>query len=81
VDTAETYRRRASAFAALIDGTPAERWSSPSPCAGWTARDVVAHVVDYSAQVLGEKAGVPAPRFSDFADPAAAFGATRSVLR
>lgn len=80
MEAAETYRRRASAFAALIEGTPAERWSSPSPCAGWTARDVVAHVVDYSAQVLGEKAGVPAPRSSDFADPASTFRATRSVL-
>ena len=80
MEAAETYRRRALAFAALIAGTPAERWSSPSPCAGWTARDVVAHVVDYSAHVLAERAGVPAPAFSDFADPAPAFQATRSVL-
>ena len=80
MDAAETYRRRAEAFAALIEGTPAERWSSPSPCAGWTARDIVAHVVDYSAQVLGEKAGVPAPAFYDFGDPGAAFRAMRSVL-
>ena len=80
MEAAATYRRRAEAFAALIEGTPAERWSSPSPCAGWAARDVVAHVVDFSAQVLSEKAGVPAPAFADFDDPAAAFGATRSVL-
>ena len=80
MEAAETYRRRAEAFEALIEATPAERWSSPSPCAGWTARDVVAHVVDFSAQVLREKAGVPAPAFSDFSDPAAAFRAGREVL-
>jgi uncharacterized protein (TIGR03086 family) len=76
----DTYRRRAEAFAALVEGTPPERWSSPSPCAGWLARDVVAHVVDFSAHVLGEKAGVAAPRSSDFDDPAAAFPATRDVV-
>jgi uncharacterized protein (TIGR03086 family) len=81
VDAAAVYRRRAAAFAALVDSTPAERLSSPSPCEGWLARDVVAHVVDFSAQVLREKAGVPAPAFSDFDDPAGAFGATRSVLQ
>ena len=79
-EPADTYRRRAAAFAALIEGTPPERWSSPSPCEGWTACDVVAHVVDYSAQVLIEKAGVPAPAFSDFGDPRGAFRATSAVL-
>lgn len=77
----DTYRRRADRFAALIDGTPANRWSSPSPCAGWPARDVVAHVVDYSALVLGEKAGISdAPAFADFAEPSAAFRSTREVM-
>ena len=77
----DTYRRRADAFAALIEGTPPERWWSPSPCKGWLARDVVAHVVDYSAHVLGEKVGTPeAPVFAGFPDPAAAFRATRQVL-
>jgi uncharacterized protein (TIGR03086 family) len=80
-ELADTYRRRADAFAALIAATPADRWSSPSPCEGWLARDVVAHVVDYSAQVLGEKAGVPDPPFfADHDDPAAAFRATREVM-
>jgi uncharacterized protein (TIGR03086 family) len=77
---ASVYRRRADAFAALIEGTPPVRWSNPSPCEGWLAQDVVAHVVDYSAQVLREKAGAPAPRWSDFDDPAAAFRASRDVL-
>ena len=76
----DTYRRRADAFGALVEATPSERWSSPSPCAGWLARDVVAHVVDFSAQVLSDKAGVPAPRSSDSDDHAAAFRAARDVV-
>ena len=80
-ELADTYRRRADAFATLIERTSPDRWSSPSPFEGWLARDVVAHVVDYSAQVLREKAGVAdAPVFADFEGPAAAFRATRDVL-
>ncbi len=79
---AATYRRCAGAFEALIHGTPPERWSSPSPCRGWSARDVVAHVVDFAAKVLREKAGVPAPpAFTDFDDPAAAFRSTREAVQ
>lgn len=30
----------------VLDGVPAPRWNAPSPCEGWSATDVVAHVVD-----------------------------------
>jgi uncharacterized protein (TIGR03086 family) len=81
-DPAETYRRRAEAFEALIEGTPPERWARPSPCEGWSARDVVAHVVDYSAQVLRERAAIPdPPAFAGFPDPAAAFRSTRTAVQ
>lgn len=76
-DVADRYRRRADAFQALIEGTAPERWSSPSPCEGWSARDVVAHVVDYSAHVLRERAGVPVPAASELDDDAA--GAFRGI--
>jgi uncharacterized protein (TIGR03086 family) len=80
-DAADQYRRRADRFQALVDGTAPEQWASPSPCAGWQARDIVAHVVDFSGQVVGEKAGVAdPPTFADFDDPAAAFRATRALL-
>ena len=42
--TAERFRRRADAFEALIAGVVPDRWASPSPCVGWTARDIVAHI-------------------------------------
>jgi uncharacterized protein (TIGR03086 family) len=77
----DRYRRRADAFAALIEGTAPDRWCSPSPCAGWLALDVVAHVVDYSGRVLSEKVGMSDARvFADFDDPAAAFLATRGLV-
>lgn len=81
-DIADKYRRRADAFEALIDGTPPELWSSSSPCDGWSARDVVAHIVDFSAKVLRERAGVSdAPESRTFDDPAAAFRSTREAVQ
>lgn len=80
-EAAAQYRRRADAFERLVTGTPPDRWTAPSPCDGWTASDVVAHVVDFSAQVLRERAGVDdAPRFADFAAPLEAFRAARAVV-
>lgn len=43
--TSVLYDRIASRFGELLDHCPADRWSSASPCPGWTARDVAAHVV------------------------------------
>jgi uncharacterized protein (TIGR03086 family) len=79
-ELARTYDRRAEAFEALIVGTPLASWTSPSPCEGWLARDVVSHVVDFSAKVLGEKGFESPPRFADFDSPLAAFRATRDFV-
>ena len=80
-ETGDRYRRRADAFETLITHTALERCTSPSPCEGWLARDVVAHVVDYSGQVLRERVGVSEVAvFADFDDPAAAFRAIREVV-
>ncbi len=70
--TAASYLATASALSAVLDAVPADRWSAPSPCEGWSAADVVAHVVDTQRELLtthGCDIGPePAP-----GDPAAAF--------
>jgi uncharacterized protein (TIGR03086 family) len=50
----DRYRRRSDHFAVLLRGVAASGWSAPSPCAGWTARDVVTHVVGMHRHVLGQ---------------------------
>jgi len=45
-DAADRYRRLAADVTTTIAQVPAERWSSPSPCADWTARDLVRHLID-----------------------------------
>ncbi|QBI56366.1 TIGR03086 family metal-binding protein [Streptomonospora litoralis] len=42
----EHYRKLAAEFTRRVEGVPADRWESPSPCAGWTARDVLRHMID-----------------------------------
>jgi uncharacterized protein (TIGR03086 family) len=80
-DIADRFRRRADAFELLIDGSAPERWSNPSPCAGWSALDVVAHVVDFSAQVLREQAGISETiSFADQPDPVVAFRLIRRAV-
>jgi uncharacterized protein (TIGR03086 family) len=80
-ETGDRYRRRADAFEALIAQTAPEQWNKPSPVDGWLARDVVAHVVDYSGHVLREVANISeVPTLADFPDPAAAFRAARECV-
>lgn len=79
-DTAASYEATARALSAVLDAVPADAWSRPSPCEGWTARDVVAHVVDTQRELLtthGADVG-PAPAADD---PAAAFRAHSTRVR
>lgn len=45
--TAERFRRVAGRFTDRADEVPADGWSNPAPCEGWTARDVVEHLVTW----------------------------------
>jgi len=51
-EIADRIRQLSDAFEAKVAAVPPERWSSPSPCDGWDARDVVRHVVDVHGMML-----------------------------
>jgi uncharacterized protein (TIGR03086 family) len=55
------YRAVAGDFLARVDGIPPGGWNSPSPCAGWSVRDVVAHVVVVHRRVLARLTGGELP--------------------
>ncbi|MEX2537980.1 MAG: maleylpyruvate isomerase N-terminal domain-containing protein [Actinomycetota bacterium] len=79
---AERFRRRADSFEALIAVTPPERWASPSPCEGWVARDIVAHIVGFFGETLRDKAGIaPASSRRIVDDPASAFRGIREAVQ
>lgn len=57
-------------MAATVGGLPAAAWDQPSPCAGWRAREVLAHVIDTERDfVTGHGISLPDPPAAD-ADPA-----------
>jgi uncharacterized protein (TIGR03083 family) len=51
-DAADRYARLADGFLDRIRATPDDRWDAPGPCGGWTARDVVAHVINGHRRVV-----------------------------
>lgn len=52
-DTSERYRARAAEFTRRVTAVPDERWDDPSPCADWSARDVLAHMLDNHRNMPG----------------------------
>ncbi|MGH9105332.1 MAG: TIGR03086 family metal-binding protein [Acidimicrobiales bacterium] len=44
-EIAERFRRLSADFTARVTAVPADRWTNPSPCEGWTARDVAGHLI------------------------------------
>lgn len=55
----ETFSEYADAFDATVAQVRPEAWGAASPCEGWTAADVVRHVVD-SQRAFLDRQGVPA---------------------
>jgi uncharacterized protein (TIGR03086 family) len=81
-DTMAQYRRALETTDAVIRAVPADRWDAPSPCAGWSAIDLVGHLIfdQRLAQAwLADRAPEPQPTPPGAlagADPRAAWFAT-----
>lgn len=68
-DTLGSYLRLAEPFGSVVDRVPATGWDAPSPCEGWNARDVLAHVIHSQRTFLAER-GVDASTSADLdSDP------------
>jgi uncharacterized protein (TIGR03086 family) len=79
-EISDRYRRVAEAFSARVAQVPADAWDNPSPCEGWAARDVVAHVSEAAGRFLG-RVGVELPAGADpAADPVAAWETARDAI-
>jgi uncharacterized protein YndB with AHSA1/START domain len=50
---AERFRRVAGRFGDRVDEVAPPDWDNPSPCEGWTARDVVRHLLSWVPSVIG----------------------------
>jgi uncharacterized protein (TIGR03086 family) len=79
-EISDRYRRVAEAFSARVAQVPADAWDSPSPCEGWAARDVVAHVSEATGRFLA-RVGVELPAGADArVDPVAAWETARDAI-
>ena len=73
--TATRHAAAADPLTRLLDAVPASDWARPSPCAGWTAADVVAHLVDTQRDFLGTHGADLGAAPDVTADPAGAWRA------
>jgi uncharacterized protein (TIGR03086 family) len=51
-DIAASYESVNRSLTAVLDSVPETAWGKDSPCAGWTARDVVSHMVTTQREFL-----------------------------
>jgi uncharacterized protein (TIGR03086 family) len=68
LDPAAEHRLIAGRFAEFADAATPEDWDAPCPVPGWTARDVVGHLIEWLPGFLQRE--LPA---LDLTDPAAAW--------
>lgn len=75
---AERYRRAADEFERKVAAVRPDQWGNQSPCAEWTARDVVSHVVEMHGAMMRSLhlSLSPAPAVAE--DPPAAFRSARA---
>lgn len=69
---AQLFTDRAERFAEILDGSDGH-WDAPTPCDGWTVRDVVRHVVETERDFLARHDLLGPSAAPDLADPAAGF--------
>jgi uncharacterized protein (TIGR03086 family) len=66
---AERHRRIAGTFTERVRGVSGpDGWDAPTPVAGWTARDVVGHLVEWFPGFLAAGSGVRLPAGPPVAD-------------
>jgi uncharacterized protein (TIGR03086 family) len=76
----ERYTRVAGRFTERVRQVPPEAWNADSPCAGWTARDVVGHLVEWIPEFFGAHGVAFGTVPSVDVDPVAAWTAVDEAL-
>jgi uncharacterized protein (TIGR03086 family) len=67
-DPAADHRQVAGQFTDLVRSADEVSWDNPAPVDGWTARDVVGHLVEWFPGFLQGGAGITLPSGPDPAD-------------
>ena len=76
----ERYERVTQRFTDRVRGAAPDAWDDPSPCEGWTARDVVTHLTTWIPEFFGSQ-GVRFPAVpSAQDDPVAAWETVQATI-
>lgn len=65
------YAAALEPFSQVVESVPDDAWDAPSPCEGWSTRDVLAHVVSSERGFLAEHGCDLGPEPDLAADPVA----------
>lgn len=78
---ADRYRRLAATLTERVESVPQDRWDDASPCDGWSARDVLRHIIDSQSEFVTKvDLEIPSgPSVDD--DPSAAWTHTRDAMQ
>ena len=77
----ERYRTLADEMTRRVAAVTADRWDDPSPCEGWSARDVLGHVIGNHRELPGQ-AGVTVDLNRSVSDePVAAWLEARDAMQ
>lgn len=76
----ERYTRVAGRFTDRVREVPADSWDNASPCEGWTARDIVRHLVEWIPGYFGDHGVEFGAIASVDDDPVAAWATVDGVL-
>jgi uncharacterized protein (TIGR03086 family) len=55
MSTPDRYKRLSHRFTQILDAVPEDGWDAPTPCDGWSVKDVVEHVVTTELDALEQR--------------------------
>lgn len=79
--TSDRYTHLADRFSVVVDSLTPTDWDAPSPCDGWTARDVLDHVMSTQRDFLAQHGIDAGSSIQGKADAARAWHAHDTRLR
>ncbi|TDQ50752.1 TIGR03086 family metal-binding protein [Actinorugispora endophytica] len=80
-EISERYDALATEFTRRVEAVAPDGWDAPSPCAGWSARDVLRHVIESHTAMPGYAGLSVALAGSVEDDPRAAWAEARDAMR
>jgi len=79
-DVSQRLSALVGGFDARVQAAPADSWTNPAPCEGWTARDVVLHVGNNLLSIGGALQGTELAPIADDEDAPSGWGRARDAI-